>query len=143
MTALRSFLSERISSCSASNCTTSSSVYSNVLTRCSSSKSVDMTQDSGLRTQHYDRRSQQSIIPKVFHPLELPQQGLHIRTLHADAAAVNQPHLLETASARFGEVLQRHVAHFVGTERMKVERVSDRDLNRAFIHGPRILCDTL
>src|SRR5947208_8508373 len=42
MTALRSFFSARISSCSDSNPRTSSSVYSYVLTRLSSSKRVDM-----------------------------------------------------------------------------------------------------
>ena len=61
----------------------------------------------------------------------------------ADAATVNQSHLPETARPRFGEVLQRHIANFVRTKRMKVERIGDRDLDRALIHGPRILCDTL
>src|SRR4051795_4172938 len=42
MTALRSFFSARISSCSDSNSRTSSSVYSYVLTRLSSSNRVDM-----------------------------------------------------------------------------------------------------
>src|SRR5947209_1633326 len=42
MTALRSFFSARISSCSDSNPRTSSSVYSYVLTRLSSSKRVDI-----------------------------------------------------------------------------------------------------
>src|SRR4051812_33387481 len=54
MTALRSFFSARISSCNDSNPRTSSSVYSYVLTRLSSSKRVDMCKRSlaSLRPSH-------------------------------------------------------------------------------------------
>src|SRR5438876_2379167 len=48
---------------------------------------------------------------------------------------MNQAHLPESALARNGEVLQRHVAHFLGAERVKVECVRDRDLDRRVIHG--------
>src|SRR5437667_8269154 len=58
-----------------------------------------------------------------------------MRTLHADAAAVNQTHLPESALAGSGQILERHIAHLVGAEWVEVESVGDRDLDRRVIHG--------
>ena len=69
-------------------------VYSKVLTRCSSSKSVAIS----LR-KNYNRRAQRGFIPKILHPSECAQKHLHVRTLHADAAAVNESHVAESTRA--------------------------------------------
>src|SRR5437773_1537283 len=48
---------------------------------------------------------------------------------------MNQPHLPQSAPSRFGQVLQRDAANLVGTERMKIEDIFDRDLDRVIVHG--------
>src|SRR5438552_7503413 len=117
MTALRSFFSARISSCSASNSRTSSRVYSNVLTRLSSSKSVDI-QPRVSCFQNHDRRSQRRRIVERFHIFQRRQHRLNIGALHPAPASVNQAHLAKSALARLFEVLARHVAPTVRMEGM-------------------------
>src|SRR5947207_1544982 len=148
MTALRSFFSARISSCSDSNRRTSSSVYSYVLTRLSSSKRVDMlartlADSEAFRCaasllQHHHRRAPPSPTPvgvvEGFDEIEGREERSDVLALHADAAAVNEAYLTETFGACFEQVLARHVADFVWAERVEVERIGDRDLDR-FVVG--------
>ena len=57
------------------------------------------------------------------------QEGLHVRALHADAAAVDQPHLGESVRVGGDEVLVDDGADVGRPERMEVQRVLDRQLD--------------
>ena len=90
--------------------------------------------DRSHSLQNYDRRAEMRIVPKVLHEVERAPAAIARSPLHADAAAVDEAHLRGIrARALRVEVLARHVADFVGTKGMKVERVLDRDLDRLVV----------
>src|SRR4051812_15207241 len=80
--------------------------------------------------QYDHRRSQRSSIVKLFHEIETGQHGLHVGPLNAAAASVDEPDFAKTVLARLLEILARDVSHFVRTERMKIERLLDRNGDR-------------
>jgi len=64
-------------------------------------------------------------------------------TLDADAAAVDQPHFSEPARHRFREVLLDDGGDVARSERVKIERVLDRNVNGVVFaqrRGPAVTC---
>lgn len=70
---------------------------------------------------------------KGFDEVERLQERANALALHADAAAVDQAHLAEAAGVGFEEVVAGDVADLVRAERMQIERVGDRDLDRLVV----------
>ena len=58
------------------------------------------------------------------------EQRLDDRSLHADAAAMDQPHLTEAACLRRAEVFVDDRGHVTRQERVEIEAVLDRELDR-------------
>jgi hypothetical protein len=58
------------------------------------------------------------------------QEGLHAGPLHADAAAVDQPHLGEAPGVGGNQVLVDDRANVLGAEGVEIERVLDGDVDR-------------
>jgi len=61
------------------------------------------------------------IVAKADDERQRPQNLLHIPPLHADAAAVDEPHFAEAAGVRLLQVFAGHVADFIRAKRMKIE----------------------
>jgi len=74
---------------------------------------------------------------KPLDELERLQQRSDPLALHADPAPVDQPHLAEPARTRFDQILARDVLDLIRPERMKIERVRDRDLDGAVVFHSR------
>ena len=69
------------------------------------------------------------------------EERLDDGALHADAAAVDQPHLGEAARVGRDQVLVDDGGNVGGTERVQIEGILDRELNGlAQILGPASRC---
>jgi hypothetical protein len=68
------------------------------------------------------------------------QQGLDAGALHADAAAMDQPHLGEAPGVGGDQVLVDDGADVLGAEGVEIERVLDGDVDR--LRRVRISSDT-
>jgi hypothetical protein len=68
------------------------------------------------------------------------QERLDAGALHADAAAVDQPHLGEAAGVGGDQVLVDDGADVRGVERVEIEGVLDRELDRLW--SVRVSSDT-
>src|SRR4051812_45448810 len=100
MTAFRAVFSLRISACSTSIWRTSSSEYSYVVTRLSSSKSVDIRLLPRSLQQHDGRAPSPAASICILirlHEVECREQRADSLALHAGAASMNEPHLPEAA----------------------------------------------
>ena len=58
---------------------------------------------------------------------------MDVGPLHAGAAAVNEPDFAEAAGPRFGQIFEGHAADFVRPERVQIERIFDRNLDRLVV----------
>ena len=75
------------------------------------------------------------------------EERLDDGTLHADAAAVDQPHLPEAAGVRRAKIVVDDRGHVARQERVEIEAILDRELDgfvgvqsRSYNRGPAITC---
>lgn len=67
---------------------------------------------------------------KPGHEIEGRDEGADSLPLNPDSPPMNQPHLAEPARTRLDQVLARDVGNLRRPERMEVEHVGDRNLDR-------------
>lgn len=70
---------------------------------------------------------------KLHHKVEPGEKRADPLPLHADAAAMNQPHLRKPARPRLEEVLARHILDLGRAEGVEVEGIGNRDFDRVGI----------